>query len=156
MQGLFDKPNLNTPLKSASSPAHHAAAAEIAAAGTVLLQNKGGLLPLHPAKLMAAAAAAGASAGPTIAVIGHEALGTDEHGKVVTTTAGGGSGHVAPANLTGPLAGITARCGAGCKIVHADVTSNHDIAAAVALAKSATVVLVFVATSSAEGTDRCT
>eukprot|EP01051_Picozoa_sp_SAG22_P005635 SAG22_NODE_340_length_12031_cov_9.961783_4_plen_603_part_00 len=151
--GLFDKPNPNTPLKSASSAAHHAAAAEIAAAGTVLLQNRGGLLPLHPARLRAAADSDGADH-PTIAVIGHEALGTDRNGKVVTTTAGGGSGHVNGAQLTGPLAGITARCGTGCKIAHADVLSDHDIPAAVTLAKSATVVLVFVATSSAEGTDR--
>lgn len=151
--GLFDKPNLNTPLRSVSSRSHHMAAADISAAGTVLLQNRGGLLPLHVETLLRTQRDK-LLPGPTIAVIGHEALGTDKSGTITTTTAGGGSGHVSPANLTAPLAAVAARCGSACSITHADVQSDAEIDSAVALAKSATVVLVFVATSSAEGTDR--
>jgi beta-glucosidase len=100
-------------------------------------------------------------------VIGHEALGV--------TVAGGGSGHVTPSNLTGPLAAIRARfgirnasqpCSASTSdrgggggggsvcVQFADTTKAADIPTAVALAQTADVSIVFVATSAAEGIDR--
>jgi beta-glucosidase len=156
--GLFDKPNSNTPANNMATPEHHAIAGELAAAGTVLLKNAGALLPL---KLPGGAETTSrtdleAPAPYTIAVIGHEAIGV--------TVAGGGSGHVVPANLTGPLAAIRSRAGiagntscnaAGSVCVRfQDVTQTSDIAGAVALAKASSVSLVFVATSSQEGIDR--
>ena len=181
---LFDKPNTNTPANNMASAAHHETAGELSAAGTVLLVNRGNILPLCPPIAMgplcrpqtrstsgtssiitphavAVAAAAAPSLNYTIAVIGHEALGV--------TVAGGGSGHVNPANLTGPLAAIRARFGisqdtnqpcvssAGNTSVcvrFADTTKADDIPNAVALAQKADVAIVFVATSAAEGLDR--
>lgn len=95
--GEFDDPNTNTPANNMASPEHHQIAADVAAAGTVLLQNRDDFLPIVPRS---------DGAPLTIAVIGHEALGI--------TTGGGGSGAVPQNNLTTPLAGIRARAGIPC------------------------------------------
>jgi beta-glucosidase len=156
--GLFDKPNPNTPANNMATPEHHAVAGELAAAGTVLLKNAGPLLPLKLPSVAETLKLANPKARVpyTIAVIGHEAIGV--------TVAGGGSGHVVPANLTGPLAAIRARAGisgnSSCNVAGSvcvefqDVTKTSDIEGAVALAKASSVSLVFVATSSQEGIDR--
>ena len=175
--GLFDKPNTNTPLNNVATAEHHATAAELSAAGTVLLVNRGNLLPLCPPSMAGplcqqrtvdVGGTRRTRAAYTIAVIGHEALGV--------TVAGGGSGHVTPSNLTGPLAAIRARfgirnasqpCSASTSdrggggggggsvcVQFADTTKAADIPTAVALAQTADVSIVFVATSAAEGIDR--
>ena len=151
--GAFDRVNTNTPDDNVATAEHHAIAAELSARSTVLLKNDGPLLPLRRPSAREGGAADAADK-VSIAVIGHEALGV--------TVVGGGSGHVTPANLSGPLDAIRARAGivgnASCNrdiCVHfSDVTQQRDIAAAVALAQQATHAIVFVATSSAEGTDR--
>ena len=152
--GEFDEPNTNTPMNNMASPEHHQIAADVAAAGTVLLQNRGDFLPIVPRS---------DGAPLNIAVIGHEALGI--------TTGGGGSGAVPQNNLTTPLAGIRARAGIRCTggdsaqcarcnadgsicVDFQDVTDPPDIDAAVALAARSSHALVFVATTSSEGSDR--
>ena len=153
--GAFDRVNTNTPDDNVATAEHHAIAAELSARSTVLLKNDGPLLPLHRPSAREGGQADAADK-VSIAVIGHEALGV--------TVVGGGSGHVTPANLSAPLDAIRARAGivgnASCNsereiCVHfVDVTQQRDIAAAVALAQQATHAIVFVATSSSEGTDR--
>ncbi len=119
--GLFDKPNPNTPANNMATPEHHAVAGELAAAGTVLLKNAGPLLPLKLPSVAETLKLANPKARVpyTIAVIGHEAIGV--------TVAGGGSGHVVPANLTGPLAAIRARAGisgnSSCNVAGIGLTS---------------------------------
>ena len=169
--GEFDAPNTNTPDSAVSSSQHHSVAAQVAAAGTVLLKNRdsGGrpLLPIvippvdrdHPGEVL------------SIAVIGHEALGM--------TTGGGGSGGVTESNSTSPLNGIRVRMGLAetinpwggaaeqngaaegdCTpdgrmcVRYQDVVQDSDIEKAVQLALSSTHVLIFVATTSQEGMDR--
>jgi beta-glucosidase len=166
--GEMDEPNLNTPGVVATA-AHHATAAEIAAAGTVLLKNqdtKG--QPLLPIPLPAPHSGdftghAGGGEVLSIAVIGHEALGK--------TVGGGGSGAVTPSNLTSPINGIRQRVGLSevedarqlqveCTVDgrscvrFQDITQPADVDKALALAARSTHVLVFVATSSQEGMDR--
>jgi beta-glucosidase len=155
--GEFDVPNTNTPENDMASVEHHGIAAEISAAGTVLVKNidsKGNaLLPIAvPSPIM------GDQRRISLAVIGHEALGL--------TIGGGGSGGVVPANLTSPLNGIRARVGLAQGVApectpdgrvcvrFGDVTTSADIPKAMSLASGATHVLVFVATASQEGQDR--
>jgi beta-glucosidase len=83
-----------------STPAHLALSTRIAAEGTVLLRNARSLLPLG-------------TRSRSIAVIGDAA---DEHPQ----TAAGGSATVLPSRPgVTPLAGITARAGAGVRVTHA-------------------------------------
>src|SRR3954454_25150897 len=102
--GLFDHP-LPAPadVKTAvvSTPAHQALSTKIATNGTVLLKNSGSLLPLSTGTVR------------SIAVIGDAA---SEHPQ----TAAGGSATVRPSRpVVTPLAGITARAGAGVHVTHA-------------------------------------
>ncbi len=85
--GFFNAPPSGSTTAVATTPAHVAFSTEIAEDGSVLLQNKGSLLPLKP--------------GTSIAVIGPAA-------SAQTTTGGGGSAHVIPSATTTPLAGIEA------------------------------------------------
>ena len=122
----------------------------------MLLKNDGPLLPLRLPRRGSDGEGQASGGKVTIAVIGHEATGL--------TVAGGGSGHVTPSNMSSPLAAIRHRAGivgnASCNaagtvcVEFQDVTASEHIAQAVALAKAATHAFVFVATSSAEGTDR--
>jgi beta-glucosidase len=102
--GLFDHPLPNpTTVKNAvvSTPAHLALSTKIATNGTVLLKNARSLLPLN------------ARSARSIAVIGDAA---SEHPQ----TAAGGSATVLPSRpIVTPLAGITARAGAGVRVTHA-------------------------------------
>ncbi len=78
--------------------AHAQTAREIAERGVVLLKNDGSLLPLEPMP-------------SSIAVIGPEADNA--------STAGGGSGWVAPVHETSPLDGIRRRAGEGVRVAYA-------------------------------------
>jgi beta-glucosidase len=102
--GLFDHP-LPAPadVKTAvvSTPAHQALSTKIATNGSVLLKNSRSLLPLSTGTVR------------SIAVIGDAA---SEHPQ----TAAGGSATVLPSQpVVTPLAGITARAGAGVHVTHA-------------------------------------
>ncbi len=87
---FYNHPPSGSILKVATTPAHQAISTRIAEAGTVLLKNKGQLLPL------------GTSA--KIAVIGPAA-------STQVTYGGGGSAHVIPSSTVTPLAGIEAVMG---------------------------------------------
>jgi beta-glucosidase-like glycosyl hydrolase len=96
--GLFDHP-AGSPSAVATTPAHVQAARDIAAEGTVLMKNKGSLLPLNP------------SGTPSVAVIGEAA-------KAAPITGGGGSSHVPadPASVVTVADGISARLGSAGRV----------------------------------------
>ncbi len=95
--GEFNHPPTGTPSSVVTSAAHQAVATQVAEAGTVLLQNTGGVLPLS------------ASNAGTVAVIGPAA-------SVAPTDTGGGSAYVtAPFSVT-PLQGIQAAAGSGTSV----------------------------------------
>src|SRR4051812_12313820 len=102
--GLFEHP-LPAPadVKNAvvSTPAHLTLSTKIATNGTVLLKNSRSLLPVSTGAVR------------SIAVIGDAA---SEHPQI----AAGGSAAVLPSRpVVTPLAGITARAGAGVQVTHA-------------------------------------
>ncbi|MCW2945061.1 MAG: Beta-glucosidase [Actinoallomurus sp.] len=96
--GLFDHP-AGSPSAVATTPAHVRTARDIAAEGTVLMKNKGSLLPLN------------ASATPSVAVIGEAA-------KAAPITGGGGSSHVPadPASVVTVADGIASRLGSAGRV----------------------------------------
>jgi len=129
--GMFDRSN-PTELTGkwtadARSPEHDALARTIAEQGTVLLQNKGKILPLSVAQSIAIIGKAGSTAP-----------------KVETN----GSEGVAP-YIVSPLDGVRHRTSA--KVTSYD---GADLAAAAELALHADVALVFVETHESEGDDR--
>jgi beta-glucosidase len=138
LAGLFDYP---TQKKVIDVEANLAIAKQIAEQSTVLLKNKGGLLPLDPAKVH------------SIAVIGPHA----DTGMM----SGGGSAQVDPMGSaaspwqshvwfpTSPLKAITA-AGPGIKV---QFQSGADPAAAAALAGKSDVAIVFAYRWMGEGTD---
>eukprot|EP01043_Picozoa_sp_COSAG02_P012704 COSAG02_NODE_495_length_21151_cov_31.954256_5_plen_351_part_00 len=150
--GMQDEPNPNSPEDGpVTSAEHHAIAAELAAAGMVLLKNDGDFLPIQLSD-----EAPGMGQQINIALIGHEALGT--------TVGGGGSGGVYPSNFSTPKdlirrrAGITGNSdcttsGTVC-VRFQNVQEQTDIDLARKLAQASTHVFVFVATDSMEGADR--
>ena len=84
---LFSEPRTGAPGDTVTTPAHQALANQVAEAGTTLLRNNGGTLPLA-AKASVAVIGPAASASPTYA--------------------GGGSAYVIPSSTVTPLAGIQA------------------------------------------------
>ncbi|MFC3101819.1 beta-glucosidase [Altererythrobacter lauratis] len=99
--GLYDNPPLRR-ADNVSTPAHRAAAADIIAAGAVLLRNAGGVLPLGPDVR-------------SIAVIGPQAT----EAAVVALQ---GSPWVEPAHFEPALPAITARAGDGVAVSYAPGT----------------------------------
>jgi beta-glucosidase len=136
--GIFDIPNNGTMDSNATSPAHNALSREIAAAGTVLLQNRGGLLPLS-------APAAGQRL--SIAVIGDDASASPQC--CIT-----GSGAVTPPYVITPLEGVSARAGPNANVSYTRTPPAAGVAAVAALAAAADVAIVCVSVSSGEGSDR--
>ena len=94
---LFSQPRTGTPTDTVTTPAHVALATSVAEAGTTLLKNDGGVLPL--------------SSGGSIAVVGPAA-------DTSATYAGGGSAYVIPSGTTSPLAGIKAAAGSGTGVAY--------------------------------------
>jgi beta-glucosidase len=93
----FNDPPTGTTTATVTTPAHQATSAAVAEAGTVLLRNSGGTLPLK------------AAGGGSVAVIGPAASASP-------TYTGGGSAYVtAPFHVT-PLQGIQAAAGAGTSV----------------------------------------
>eukprot|EP01127_Copromyxa_protea_P012575 TRINITY_DN3300_c0_g1_i5.p1 TRINITY_DN3300_c0_g1~~TRINITY_DN3300_c0_g1_i5.p1 ORF type:complete len:594 (+),score=128.70 TRINITY_DN3300_c0_g1_i5:106-1782(+) len=129
--GIFDTPQTGDLGVDSRSPEHTKLAREIAAKATVLVKNNDQLLPISPKY-------------KTIAVIG-------DVGEKAPIIAGGGSGHVNADSLVTPFAGISARAGENVKVVYAP---SSPVADAVKLASAADIAIVFVGTTSHEGTDR--
>ena len=93
----FNNPPTGTTSATVTTPAHQATSAAVAEAGTVLLKNSGGTLPLK------------AAGGGSVAVIGPAASASP-------TYTGGGSAYVtAPFHVT-PLQGIQAAAGTGTSV----------------------------------------
>jgi beta-glucosidase len=97
--GLFSHPRTGSPSAVVTTPAHQAVVTQVAEAGTTLLKDTGGTLPLA------------SRGGGTVAVIGPSA-------SVSPTYAGGGSAYVLPSSTVTPLQGIQAAAGAGTNVVY--------------------------------------
>ena len=93
----FNDPPTGTTSTTVTTAAHQAVSASIAEAGTVLLKNSGGTLPLKT------------SGGGTVAVIGPAA-------SAATTDTGGGSDYVTSTFNVTPLQGIEAAAGTGTSV----------------------------------------
>jgi len=131
--GLFDIPQPTGNLSvNAQSAEHVRLARELAEAGTVLLKNSAGLLPIYPLGLK------------NIAVIGDDANSSPFY-------AGYGSGHVNPPYVITPLQGIQNYVG---DEVNVQFASNSSIPNAVALARASDIAIVFAGLTTSEGTDR--
>jgi beta-glucosidase len=137
--GVFDDPPpplASVAFSNVSTTANQKLALRIAEESAVLLKNASNTLPLR------------AGAGSTIAVIGAPA----GFGDIRPYTAGLGSAFVASATPTSPLQALTARAAkAGTTVVSAD---GSDPAAAAALARQASVAVVFAYDHEQEGLDR--
>jgi beta-glucosidase len=94
---LFAQPRTGSTSATVTTPAHISLATQVAEAGTTLLKNSGGVLPLS------------ATNGGSIAVIGPSA-------DASPTYAGGGSAYVIPSGTVSPLQGIQAAAGSGTKV----------------------------------------
>ena len=94
---LFSQPRTGTPTDTVTTPAHVALATSVAEAGTTLLKNGGGVLPLP--------------SGGSIAVVGPAADASPVY-------AGGGSAYVLPSGTVSPLAGIKATAGSGTSVAY--------------------------------------
>jgi len=144
--GAFDINNTNTQRNNVSTPAHTALARSLAARSVVLLKNNG-VLPLDRTKPL------------RVALFGKSAR--------APVVGGGGSGAVVPAFVPSPYDAIRARLGlsAGtgdCGLLDASEaegpcvaqSDGDDTLAAYELARRSDIAVVFVATSSGEGSDR--
>ncbi|MGH8145655.1 MAG: glycoside hydrolase family 3 protein [Rhodanobacteraceae bacterium] len=99
--GLFDRTSRGDPAAEAATPEHLQVALKVAEQGTVLLRNKGGVLPLDGKKIH------------SVAVIGEGAA-------FDTLTHGGGSASVPGIGVVTPLEGIRQRAAkAGMKVRYA-------------------------------------
>ena len=104
--GLFGNPPTGSLPDNVSTGAHVSFAGSAAAAGTVLLRDSGGALPL-PGSLS------------SIAVIGADADG-------YPVTSGGGSGQVTASRVVTPLSAIRARAGSGAKVSYTMGSGPYD------------------------------
>jgi beta-glucosidase len=110
--------------------AHALVARKIAIAGTVLLKNEAGALPMSAPSI------------GSIALIGP--------GAVAPALGGGGSSQVTPAAAVSPEAGLRARLGDQVQIT---VNDGSDLTAATLLAGQSSVAIVFVGDHQTEGQD---
>lgn len=131
--GLFDNPSTGNLNANVTGTAHAQFARNEAAAGTVLLQNNGGLLPLNSSSVH------------SIAVIGSVASTSP------VSTGAGSAGVNLPYNIT-PLAGITSRA-SGITVSYAQ-GDGASVPAAVQLATNSNVAIVCVGQQTSEGSDR--
>ena len=131
--GRFDRAPSGALDAVATSDAHKDTATRLAAEGTVLLKNRGRILPFR-------------SGTSSIAVIGTDA-------STGALTRGGGSAQVNSSGTVTPLQGITARAGSGVSVRYDD---GSDTAAAASLAAGSSVAVVFVSKYEGEPYDLST
>ncbi|HWY29561.1 MAG TPA: glycoside hydrolase family 3 C-terminal domain-containing protein, partial [Candidatus Acidoferrum sp.] len=132
--GMFDNPGTGSLGSNVTGTAHAQFARNAAAAGTVLLQNNDGLLPLNTSSIH------------TMAVIGSVASVS------AISTGAGSAGVVLPYNVT-PLAGITSRAGGGITVSYSQ-GDGASVSAAAQLAATSDVAIVCVGQRTSEGSDR--
>jgi len=128
--GIFDRPETGNLSVDATSLEHNQLARDLAIAGSVLVKNKGAILPLSPATRK-------------IAVIGKPA----EEFPIFTGT---GSGKVIPPYIVTPLEGIQKRLPRA-EVIYATGIWEWE---AERIAKNSDVAIVFVGVESGEGRDR--
>ena len=128
--GLFDRAAFVDDDSRVDRTAHAEQARRLAEAGTVLLRNKGGMLPLKARKLK------------SLAIIGADA---DRYKN------GGGSADVQPYSFVTPRAGIAARAGPGVKVSY---DAGDDLAHAASVARAADAAVVVVADTAGEDQDK--
>jgi hypothetical protein len=132
--GLFDNPSTGNIKAVVTNAVHQQFARDCAAAGTVLLKNRGAFLPLKTNSIH------------SIAVIGSAA-------STAPISIPRGSSEVRlPYNIT-PLAGIASRAGTGITVRYSQ-GDGGNIAAAVSLARSSDIAVVCVGQQTGEGADR--
>ena len=139
-EGLFEHvvPQNAVNFTADVSQAHQGIARRVAADATVLLKNRGGLLPLRKVP-----------GGRTIAVIGWAA---GPIGAMNSVSGGGSSRTGLPGRVVSPLEGITTQALAnGDRVVYVDGSTGIDAAAAAAVAD---VAIVVANDGSSEGADR--
>ena len=137
--GLFDRPVSGGTGATVTNAAHVATAAAVEEEGSVLLKNSNNVLPLNTAS------------DKSIAVLGDDAS-TDAE------TDGGGSAGVNSSGTVTPLQAITSRAGSGVSVQYsegasASGTTSAQVQAAVNLAKSSNVAIIFANHSESEGSD---
>ena len=137
--GLFDRPVSGGTGATVTNAAHVATAAAVEEEGSVLLKNSNNVLPLNT------------SSDKSIAVLGDDAS-TDAE------TDGGGSAGVSSSGTVTPLQAITSRAGSGVSVQYsegasASGTTSAQVQAAVNLAKSSSVAIIFANHSESEGSD---
>ena len=131
--GVFDNPPAGNLAAVVTNAAHDQFALQAAEEGIVLLQNRGGLLPISASVR-------------SIAVIGSVA------GVAPISTGAGSAGVNLPYNVT-PLAGITNRAGSGVSVNYAQ-GDGASLSQAAALAGNCDVAIVCVGQQTSEGSDR--
>eukprot|EP01088_Endostelium_zonatum_P004366 TRINITY_DN155_c0_g1_i1.p1 TRINITY_DN155_c0_g1~~TRINITY_DN155_c0_g1_i1.p1 ORF type:complete len:686 (-),score=171.82 TRINITY_DN155_c0_g1_i1:99-2156(-) len=136
MVGIMDTPQTGNLAVNAMSPAHDRLARTLAAAGTILLQNNGNILPL-------------ATNLHNIAIVGDDA-------SLHPTAIGYGSGQVVLPYLVTPLQGITKYLNTLKSTTRVQYAASANMTGAKAIAHGADAVIVFVAVDSSEGIDRTT
>ena len=102
--GIYDAPGTGKPENTVSTPAHQQLAVEVGTAGTVLLKNKGNVLPLDASRVK------------SIAIIG------DDAGPNVMVQATNQSVYLE--HFVSPLDGITKRAGTAMKVTYAKGTAG--------------------------------
>lgn len=137
---ISNKASDGDPGAQVSTPEHVALAREIGAQSTVLLKNKGDVLPLSTAVEGSSHLLLNAR----ILVVGDN-----------STVSGTGSGYVTPAYVVTAADGVRAALtAAGRSDVEVIYNDGSDIDAAVALTETAAVILVVTAVTSGEASDR--
>jgi beta-glucosidase len=128
--GFFDRDAYLDDDSRVDRTGHAQEARRLAEAGTVLLKNKGGLLPLNARKLK------------SLAIIGADA---DIYKN------GGGSSNIQPYSFVTPRAGIAARAGSGVDVRY---DPGDDLDRAASVARGADAAVVVVADTAGEGEDK--
>ena len=134
--GLYDHAATGNLGSNVMSAAHEQLAQDVAAQGTVLLKNRGGLLPLNPAAI------------DSIAVVGTS-------GSIEPISIGGGSATVVMPYYVTPLFGMSSRVGAGVTVNYNQGDNGH-ISEAAQLAATSDVAIVCVGERTSENWDRGT
>ena len=128
--GFFDRAAYTDDDSRVPRAAHRATSQAVAEAGTVLLKNRGGALPLDSRRIR------------SLAVIGADA---DKFKN------GGGSSEIRPYSFTTPRQGLAARAGAGVSVRY---NPGTDPVAAADAARGADAAVVVVADTASEFSDK--